>query len=145
MTFSVAVRQQNRCRSDFPERRWNRRSHLRELSFGEWEGVTYDEIHAQAPEQVTPLAGSSAPGFPTRRRNGAEMESRLQRWLDHIPWELGSGDVTVAVSHGGPIRWFISHHIEGEPRRFWERSIPHGGILAVEWEPPKWREVFLMG
>ncbi|MFD1426831.1 broad specificity phosphatase PhoE [Kroppenstedtia sanguinis] len=129
--------------TQFPEAEVEPTSHLRELSFGEWEGFTYDEIHAQAPEQLQRWLAHPHRVSPPGGETGAEMESRLQRWLDRIPLELGSGDVTVAVSHGGPIRWFISHHLEGDPSRFWERSLPHGGILAVTWEPPKWREVFL--
>ncbi|EGK08426.1 phosphoglycerate mutase [Desmospora sp. 8437] len=120
-------------------------SHLRELSFGEWEGWTYDEIRSRAPERLHRWLSDPHRVSPPGGETLSGMESRLQRWLDQTTRELVPGDVGMAVSHGGPIRWFISRHIEGEPGMFWDRSIPHGGILAAEWEQKKWRELSIIG
>lgn len=127
--------------SRFPGVKVEEASRLRELSFGKWEGLTYEEIRSRAPERLqgwlTDPHRISPPGGETL----TGMESRLQRWLDCITPELAPGDVGVAVSHGGPIRWFVSRHLEGDPGKFWERSLCHGGILAATWDQKEWREV----
>ncbi len=73
---------------------------LVELSFGDWEGLTLDELTVLAPERVEERARSKWNFIPP----GESAES-----YEILCWRIGSwlGDVrqpTVCVSHGGVFR-----------------------------------------
>jgi glucosyl-3-phosphoglycerate phosphatase len=75
---------------------------LRERAFGEWEGLTGDEIHARWPEEYALWRGG---GDPPRvgAESRAEVASRLGAAVrDHVE-KLDRSQTLVLVSHGAAI------------------------------------------
>ncbi|PTX64307.1 alpha-ribazole phosphatase [Melghirimyces profundicolus] len=115
---------------------------LRELSFGDWEGWTYEEIRARFPTALHRWLSDPVRVPPPAGETLGQMEERLGRWLEEVLHRhREGGEWVAAVSHGGPIRWFFSRHIKGDPDAFWERRLPHGVLLSAEWNGTTWREV----
>lgn len=80
---------------------------LREIDFGEWEGLTTEEIHERFPEYAAawpPDDGRPFPGGETY----AAMGERVVEALAEIAHRHPDGDVVV-VLHGGPIRGVLAH------------------------------------
>jgi len=87
---------------------------LRELDFGRWEGMTFDEIQAADPDAVsqwnawsydfTPPGGERLGDFLDRVRRAAARLAALP------------GDAVMAVTHGGVIRSALCHLL-GLPAR----------------------------
>ncbi len=113
---------------------------LRELSFGEWEGLTYGEIYSQNPQALHRWLSDPVRRSPPGGETMTQMGSRLDRWLHEILRHAGTEMRVIAVTHGGPLRWFISRYLKQDPASFWDRSIPHGDVLSVKWEGNRWRE-----
>ncbi|MDA8352568.1 MAG: histidine phosphatase family protein [Firmicutes bacterium] len=114
---------------------------LRELSFGEWEGWTYEEIHWRNPQALHRWLSDPVHLSPPGGETMTQLGSRLDRWLNEVLRQhAGTGSRVIAVTHGGPLRWFISRYLKQDPASFWERSIPHGGMLSVKWDRNRWRE-----
>lgn len=113
---------------------------LRELSFGAWEGKTYDELmesdqeHLQAwirdPWQVAPPGGETL----------TDLGRRLERWLHRLLQSHDEGETVLVVSHGGPIRWFYACLVAGDPGRFWDRDVMPGSWFVFRHHDGKWRE-----
>lgn len=107
----------------------NLTSSLREIDFGYWEGLSYDEIDARYPDefrawQKDPV-GIQIPG-------GEPWESFEKRVLDVVNSIVKiekEGNVAV-VSHGGPIKLLVSYYKRGDIgllRDFW----PSPGSLNI--------------
>ncbi|MFC4076223.1 histidine phosphatase family protein [Salinithrix halophila] len=111
---------------------------LRELSFGEWEGLTYDAIWDQNPEELIRWIDDPRRVAPPGGETLDGLEVRLNRWLENVI-RRHSGETIAVVTHGGPIRWFLSHHVDKDPGSFWKRSLPPGGWIAVEKTAEGWQ------
>ncbi|GGE07704.1 phosphoglycerate mutase [Marinithermofilum abyssi] len=129
----------------FPSASWSVRPELRELGFGEWEGLTFDEIQQQDPNGLQRWLDDPEQQSPPGGESVKQMCQRLAAWL-HEERTSGKADETVAViTHGGPIRWFLSWEVRQAPHTFWEDQIPPGGWVAVEdtgrgWRVAAWSE-----
>ncbi|MCS1351853.1 histidine phosphatase family protein [Mechercharimyces sp. CAU 1602] len=114
---------------------------LRELSFGEWEGLTYDDVYRLDREWLSCWLDDPWQVSPPRGETLQEMSGRLSRWLSSILTAHALTETVVVVSHGGPIRWFMADIVRRRPQSFWETSIPNGGCLIAEWNGQQWKEM----
>ncbi len=71
---------------------------LLELSFGRWEGLTWDELKARDPLAAKAREGDKWHFEPPGGESYAMLASRVRPWLDEL-----DGD-TLVVSHGGVAR-----------------------------------------
>ena len=100
---------------------------LAEVDFGEWEGLTYEEISLRDPERLQRWLADPLNGRPPGGESLSEMWSRVRRCMA----EIALGTVAV-VSHGGPIRAILSYNRRGDLRGFWDTSISPGEIRPLE-------------
>lgn len=107
---------------------------LAEIDFGEWQGLTQQEVKARWPRALrlwkqTPEA-MRIPGGESL----CEALERLRDFLHHPPWEgrTLSGDV-LAVSHAGLIR-LAGLVAERRPLvQFRQIAVEPGAVHAFEW------------
>ena len=71
---------------------------LKELSFGDWEGLTWAEIAARDPKGLAARRADKWNFTPPRGESYAMLAERVQAWLATL-----AGDVLV-VAHGGTAR-----------------------------------------
>ncbi|OYD06183.1 histidine phosphatase family protein [Paludifilum halophilum] len=114
---------------------------LRELSFGAWEGLTYEEINSSNPEHLRRWIDQPDRVSPPGGERMVELEERLSRWLREVIETRTSTETVAVVSHGGPIRWFLSHQVWQDPDGFWRVRIPPGGCAVADWDGGHWTEV----
>lgn len=109
---------------------------LRELSFGEWELRTYDELMQTDPVRATRWYDDPFRNRPPRGESLEELGMRVDRWLCSLLESAGeeeASDTVVIVSHGGVIRWFQAAWLENNPDRYWQvDGIKHGEALVAE-------------
>ncbi|VBB06826.1 phosphoglycerate/bisphosphoglycerate mutase active site [Lucifera butyrica] len=76
---------------------------LREIKFGEWEGLTYDEIYARWPEIMdkfyTHTDEIQIPGGESFKELKERAEEAIQKLI-----RQHEGETIAVVSHGGTIR-----------------------------------------
>ncbi|WP_340400978.1 histidine phosphatase family protein [Paenibacillus sp. FSL H8-0079] len=108
---------------------------LREVDFGQWEGLTYDQLKdnqqyrdwIDAPQDVTPPEGESWQAFTAR------IDSFLQECIgSDCPSMLSpeSGVPTIiVVTHGGVIRYALSRLIAD--LGFWDTQVIPGQAIQV--------------
>jgi broad specificity phosphatase PhoE len=83
---------------------------LMELSFGEWEGFTYDELKTHDPENLLIAARDQKKWtfLPPGGESYLQLLARVAEWHGEIERD------TVVVAHGGVCRVLIAHFgIEG--------------------------------
>ncbi|MDN5708099.1 MAG: histidine phosphatase family protein [Planococcus sp. (in: firmicutes)] len=117
-----------RCRQTahilFPNACYKADFNLRELNFGDWENMTYDDLRSNEryrnwiddPEAVQPPNGESLPQLAERVDRAIEVFSEI-------------GDFTV-VTHGGPIRYILS---KAKRQHFFSQQAAHGFCYTITW------------
>lgn len=81
-----------------PEEPYDLEPRLKELTFGDWEGLTWPEVKALSPSAANWREGDKWNFVPPGGESYAMLEARLRPWLESI-----EGDLLV-VSHGGVAR-----------------------------------------
>lgn len=112
---------------------------LQEMSVGNWENLTFDEIKSRFPEDYH--ARSQFPGTipPTGGESMVEAGGRMQNCLDRILQE-SAGDIAV-ISHGGINRGFLSGLMEGSPNEMFAINQPWGGITTLKYSNRQYQVV----
>lgn len=104
-------------------------SRLREMHFGEWEGVTWSELERQTG--AAPLERPDA--WTTIRPPGgecfADVIGRVTSWLDALPSD--GGDYLV-VAHAGTIRAVAVVLLQIPPVRAFSLSVDHVRVSSFE-------------
>ena len=107
-------------------------SRLRELHFGEWEGLPFAEIAGRYPEvwskwlqdwENTPIPGAD---------DFAAFARRLLDCCDEILRAHEGGSVAV-VSHGGCLRAVFAHYFSGSPGAgYWQFKVENATLNEIE-------------
>lgn len=107
---------------------------LREMAFGEWEGLSADELAARwpdlaerwrsDPDKVTPAGGESL----------VAVAERVGALLGAIRAAHDGGPV-VLVSHAIVIRLIVLEALGLPPDRLWSLDASPGGITEIEYLP----------
>lgn len=98
---------------------------LREANFGDWSGLTYDQIHQAAPATLQAWLSDPETSAPPGGETLACLRSRA---LAALPRQ----DRAVVVSHGGPLRAIIGA-LTGRP--FWDISVPLCSLSILDLMP----------
>lgn len=101
---------------------------LRELSFGRWEGKTYDQILEEDPTFYEGLQKDPVSFNPPEGETPKELKKRvLQTWLEMVAEEK---DLAV-VSHSGPIKIMLLECLCSSLSGFWKIKIDLGSISRI--------------
>ncbi len=109
----------------------------RELSFGEWEGLTYAQIAEQYPHR----SGFFADPLEHAPPQGETLNSLAQRvragFAQIVADAQGKRELGdfVLVSHGGPLRVLLSQLLSMPLQRQWQLQLDPGSLSAVTFIP----------
>jgi broad specificity phosphatase PhoE len=99
---------------------------LKELSFGEWEGLTWAEVRARDPDALKARHDDKWNFAPPGGESYAMLAARLRTWLDEQ-----TGDVLTAA-HGGVARALVVLIAGLDPLAAMEIDIWQGRAIAFE-------------
>jgi broad specificity phosphatase PhoE len=100
---------------------------LRELDFGEAEGLTYDDVAERWPDVYAAwLRAPTEVRFPVGEAF-ADFRARVLAALGRI--EDG-----VVVTHGGVIRTALAHWLDMPDDAIFRIDVGHGAVSVVEWQ-----------
>lgn len=107
---------------------------LREVNFGDWEGMTYDEIKAKHPET---LAAWEADIFKNAPPNGETLEGlsvRVQSMLDELRGKHEDQKILI-VAHGGVLQTLICLALKLPPTMYWQFHLSTASLSEVAFYP----------
>lgn len=82
---------------------------LRELNFGKWTGLTWDEIERDYPGELTKRYANIACYSPPDGESLSDVQSRVMRIINNIRENRESGKNIAVVAHAGVNRCIISN------------------------------------
>ncbi|NMA60489.1 MAG: alpha-ribazole phosphatase [Firmicutes bacterium] len=104
---------------------------LRELDFGEWEGLTYDEICQRYPQEAQKWVESGGRSSPFDGEDLGDLEVRVASWLNSLLAENIKGNILV-VTHGGPVRILLCLLLGISSEKHWQFNVSTAGLAVVE-------------
>ena len=99
-----------RCRDSaklfFPNEEMKILERAKEVNFGRWEGMTFDEISKQNPDLVTQWTNDSEFSFPQ-----GEKLRHFEERITELAHELQTNEKVVLITHGGVIRYLLCYFL----------------------------------
>jgi broad specificity phosphatase PhoE len=126
-TAEIALRDSGVPQTVLPE--------LRELSLGQWEGCTVEDVRARdgdpyrawlrAPHDCPPPDGEPLP----------DVQARVQAAVDRIAAAHPNGDDVLIVAHGGVISVYACHLLGCSFNDLWRLRVDNASLTVVR--PPR--------
>lgn len=111
---------------------------FRELSFGDWEGLTPDEAAARDPEVFQAFSANHGELAPPNGESLAQFRIRIgcgwQEWLRN-----GEGVNRLLVTHAGVMRALLIELFGFTPAQAFRVALPEAACLRISWmhgKPP---------
>ena len=105
---------------------------LKEISFGDWEGQTYDEIVRKYPEAFEWWKKDLANFRPAGGESLADLQSRVVSFFSEV--KNRSEDVVAIVAHGGVIRAFMVELMGLAFDSFWKFELSPASMTVIDME-----------
>lgn len=108
---------------------------LRELSLGEWEGCTVEEVQARPGNPYACWVRDPVGSLPPGAEPLAEVQGRVVRALADIEHAHPNGDDVLVVCHGGVISAYLAHCLGLPLSSIWRLTLSNCSI--TELAPPR--------
>jgi alpha-ribazole phosphatase len=103
---------------------------LREMSFGEWEGLNYQEIETSQPEALKAWEADFLNYSPKGGETAAQMFERVFAAHSQIAEQHSEASV-ILVAHGGSLQALLAHLMGLPIDRMWQFHMSNTGISEV--------------
>ena len=110
-------------------------SDLRELSLGEWEGRTVEEIRALPGDPYVRWVRDPLRCLPPGGEPLTAVQRRVVRVMDEISGAHPNGDDVLVVCHGGVISAYLAHCLGLPLSSIWRLTLSNGSLTTVA--PPR--------
>jgi alpha-ribazole phosphatase len=107
---------------------------LREMSFGDWEGLTYAEIQGRDAQLLKHWEADelnvSAPSGETLQQIATRVKSALERLIADHPDET-----VLVVAHGGALQVLLCQALGLPPQSYWQFHLDQASLSEVRIYP----------
>lgn len=104
----------------------------RELSFGDWEGLTYDDVVRRDPELAERRLADPAHVAPPGGENLNDLAQRIMPAAERLR-DAHEGQTALLVTHGGPLRVLACALLGLDLNRAWRFETTNCGLSSVRW------------
>ena len=108
-----------------------RLSALKEISFGEWEGLTYEEIKTKWPKDIEAFFKKPAEKKKKKKKSFREVQNRAWEAFKEIVQKYDDESDIFIVSHGGTVRTILCAVMNLDLNEMWKISIDNAGISCI--------------
>ncbi len=107
---------------------------LKEIAFGRWEGLSYEEINSQGIGEIDEFFKNPALCHVPGGENFTDVAARVAPFFKQCLKEMDEKDIAI-VSHGGIIRVLLCLFLEMDLNKIWNFSVGNCSTTALA----KWR------
>ncbi len=103
---------------------------LREVSFGNWEGLTYTEIQQRDPQILAEWHDNILEFSSLGGENLRQLAARAQAALQSIN-HAHPGENILLVAHGGVLQVLLCQTLGISPKKYWQFHLSPGSLSEV--------------
>lgn len=109
---------------------------LREFSYGEWEGLTLEEVETQHPTTLADRIGMGNDAFaaPCGEDTGQVLD-RVRHFFARTAKRHEDDEIILVVAHGGSIRALLVCLLDLTDDRFWSSQVDCGSLSGISNQP----------
>jgi probable phosphoglycerate mutase len=107
---------------------------LREMHFGDWQGMTYAEISRSTPQALAQWEADLARFSPPNGETMGQFAARVGEALDAIRVAHQDGAALV-VAHGGPLQLMVCLALGLPADRFWQFQLSNASLSELNFYP----------
>jgi probable phosphoglycerate mutase len=104
---------------------------LRELSLGEWEGCTVEQIRTLPGDPYARWVRDPVACLPPGGEPLTQVQARVVRVVDEIAVAHSNGEDVLVVCHGGVISAYLAHCLGLPLSAIWRLTVSNGGFTEV--------------
>jgi len=104
---------------------------LREISFGDWEGLKFKEIKDQFPKMIVDWQKDPLHYSPPAGENLIDFKKRIVNFFKKMI-QKNKGDKILVVTHGGVIKVYLTAILSIDPKNFWQFQIDNGSLTEIK-------------
>lgn len=112
---------------------------LREVSFGDWEGRSWDEVYETDRQRYDAWSERWWDLAPPEGESFADLAARVLTWFQ----DLGDGEDVIVVAHGGSIRALLVDLLAVPRERAFDLQLSPARVSAVEIDDRGCESLFL--
>jgi len=117
----------------FPKRIILKRRGLREINFGQFSGLTFEEANKSYPKIYSTWLNNPIKAKIPNGENFSDFAERIERCFKAV-LRQNSKKTVVLVSHGGPIRIIILKILQKSLDKFWDIEVNTGAINIINFK-----------
>lgn len=107
---------------------------LKEVSFGDWEGLEYNEINKRWPEEMNLFLTKPGEWMPPNGESFVQVEERCKAAFEQIFAEQGHDKNIAIVSHGGIVRVQLCLLLDIPLNNLWKLAVHNVSVTTlVDW------------
>ncbi len=115
---------------------------FREMDFGLWEGLTYEEIMEKWSEELTQMYSHPGKGRAPEGESFQEVQDRALAALTECV-ERHPGQNIVIAAHGGPLRAILCKLMGKGLEEIWNIGQDSTAVSRVEYEQGEYRVILI--
>lgn len=104
-----------------------------ETDFGEWEGLTFDEVRRRWPDELARWANDPTVAPPGGESFAATAE-RVGAARDRLLGGAETGSVVVVVSHVTPIKTLLRLALDAPPHILYRLQLDPASLSVTDWQ-----------
>ena len=103
---------------------------LREMKFGDWQGLTYPEIQLRFPETSAAWETNMLENAPSGGETLLQLAERVQQAYDEIH-RLHQDQTVILVAHGGTLQILLCLALEIGIEKFWQFNLHNTSLSEL--------------
>ena len=104
---------------------------LREIDFAEWEGLNFEEIAAQYPDNMEVWKNDPLKNGAPGGENISEFAARINSFFDQL-LEEHKGEKLIVVTHGGVIKIYLREVLSMKSKSFKQFQIDNTSLTELK-------------
>jgi alpha-ribazole phosphatase len=107
---------------------------LREINFGDWEGLTYNEIKEKYPDALTERENDIYKNAPPDGETLEQLCERVQSMLDEL-YAKHKDQTVLIVAHGGVLQILLCLALNLKPTMYWQFHLSTASLSEIAFYP----------
>ncbi len=104
---------------------------LREINFGEWEGLTHEEIMLTYAQEMRRWNRNPFQNAPPGGESLRQVRARMEKFFASLHPLAENGDVAI-VSHGGAIRTVLHKYMGLQEKEIWNIHVENTSVSLLQ-------------
>ncbi|MFP4021065.1 MAG: alpha-ribazole phosphatase [Halanaerobium sp.] len=104
---------------------------LREIGFGDWEGLNFAEIKKEYPDLLVSWQQDPVHNSPPAGEKLLDFRLRVENFFKKII-SSHQGDKILVVTHGGVIKAYLTAVLSIKPEKFWQFQIDNCSLTELK-------------